>query len=96
MMIRRCSSDRALFAGRNSLAHLTTTVPWYPPPGVGKSSLLARFIGRPVDPKHVPTIGMDFGLQTIVEDGTCLKLQVPTLEPMTFSARAALPPPLPG
>uniref|UniRef100_A0A2K5SG03 Ras-related protein Rab-18 n=1 Tax=Cebus imitator TaxID=2715852 RepID=A0A2K5SG03_CEBIM len=44
--------------------------------GVGKSSLLSRFTDDTFDPELAATIGVDFRVKTISEDGNKAKLAI--------------------
>ena len=44
--------------------------------GVGKSSLLLRFVDDTYDHQYISTIGVDFKIKTIEVDGIIIKLQI--------------------
>jgi len=44
--------------------------------GVGKSCLLLRFADRTYTESYISTIGVDFKIRTIEQDGKTIKLQI--------------------
>ena len=44
--------------------------------GVGKTSILSKFVGEEVIKSHISTIGIDFKMKCLTLDGKAVKIQI--------------------